>query len=89
MSISSGCHLLFGPSAYDVSIGPSFWELTNRARALENQFFVAAISPARNEKHNYVCYGHSMIVDPTGRILAEAGTEEEIVFYEIGRNFFF
>lgn len=65
-------------------MGPPYWELVHRARAVDNQFFVGLISPARNEQVEYVCYGHSMIIDPTGKVLAEAGNYEEIVFQEIG-----
>lgn len=81
-----GCDLLFFPAAFPISIGPQYWELLHRARAVDNQLFVAAILPARNEQANYVVYGHSMIIDPTGNVLAQADTEEEIVFYEIGLN---
>lgn len=54
---------MFCSAAYEKdSLGKPFWELIHRARAFDNQFFVAVTSPARNEKHNYVCYGHSMII---------------------------
>lgn len=74
------------PAAYPIDIGPTYWELIHRARAVDNQFFVAAISPARNETANYVVYGHSMIIDPIGSILTQAGITEEIVFSEIGKK---
>lgn len=75
---------MFFPAAFHVNAGPKFWELCHRARAIDNQFFVAAISPARNEQVKYVVYGHSMIIDPVGNILTKAGTTEEIIFQEIG-----
>lgn len=81
-----GCDLVLFPAAFHITTGPQYWELVHRARAIDNQFFVAAISPARNEQANYVVYGHSMIIDPIGNILAQANTSEEIVFYEIGKN---
>lgn len=81
-----GCDLVFFPAAFHISTGPQYWELVHRARAVDNQFFVAAISPARNEQANYVVYGYSMIIDPIGNILTQAGTSEEIIFYEIGKN---
>lgn len=76
---------MFFPAAYPLNVGSVHWELIHRARAVDNQLFVAAISPARNEKASYVVYGYSMIIDPIGNILAKAGTSEEIVFYEIGK----
>lgn len=45
---------------------------------------MAAISSARNDQVDYAVYGHSMIIDPLGKILAQAGTTEEIVFHELG-----
>lgn len=74
------------PAAFHISTGPQYWELVHRARAADNQFFVAAISPARNDNASYVVYGHSMIIDPIGTILAQAATNEEIVFHEIGES---
>lgn len=60
--------------------------MNQRARAVDNQFFVAAISPARKENVNYVVYGYSMIIDPCGNILTQAGHAEDIVCSEIGKN---
>ncbi|XP_037040597.1 omega-amidase NIT2-like [Bradysia coprophila] len=79
----NGCDLMFFPSAVHVTSGDQYWDLTNRARALDNQFYVAAISPARNEHAAYVVYGHSMIVGPDGFTLVRADAWEEIVFQEI------
>lgn len=80
------CDLIFIPAASLASVGPQYWELIHRARAVDNQLFVAVISPARNENASYVVYGHSMIIDPNGTILSQAGISEEIVFYEISKN---
>lgn len=87
----AGCDILFVPAAYDTDKNKSvtldyYWELVHRARAFDNQFFVAAISGARNENiKDYVLYGHTMIIDPFGRILKQAGTTEEIVYQELGK----
>lgn len=70
-------------NAYGKIDGEMFWHVVNRARALDNQFYVAAVCVARNEKNRIVAYGHSMIVDPFGRIISEAGEEEKIVYAEI------
>lgn len=82
----TGCDILFVPAAYDMGCGSAHWELIHRARSCGNQMFVAAISPARNEKHRYVIYGYSMVIDPNGEIKAKAGINEEILFYEIGAS---
>ena len=60
--------------------GPAHWELLQRGRAVDNQLFVAACSPARNETSGgYVAWGHSSIVNPWGNVIAKAGSKEEII----------
>ena len=63
--------------------GPAHWELLQRARAVDNQLFVAACSPARNESSGYVAWGHSTIVSPWGEVVATTGPEESVVFADI------
>lgn len=75
--------MVFFPSAFNTGCGDT-WEFIFRARALDNQLFVAAISPARDFNADYVAWGHSLIADPYGHIVAEADINEEIVFAEIG-----
>lgn len=78
-----GCDLMIFPAAFHITCGND-WNLIHPARALDNQMFVAAISPARNDQASYVVYGHSMIINPLGTVLAKADISEEIVFHEIG-----
>lgn len=74
-----GAKLVVVPGAFNMSSGPSFWELMMRTRAIDNQVYVAAASPARNLSSSYHAWGHSMIVNPWGTILAEADSSEEII----------
>jgi predicted amidohydrolase len=74
------------PSAFTVPTGQVHWEILLRARAIETQTYVLAAAQvgAHNEKR--VSYGHSMIVDPWGKILAELtgeGQEPEIAVADI------
>ena len=78
-----GIQVMVVPGAFNMVTGPAHWELTMRARAVDNQFYVAAASPARDENDKYVAYGHSMIVDPWGEVVQRAGTDEEIIMAEI------
>lgn len=78
--------LIIIPGAFNMTTGPAHWELLIRSRAVDNQLFVAAASPARNENLSYVAYGNSMIVDPWGNICSRAGEKEEIIYADINRD---
>lgn len=65
-----------------MTTGPLHWELLQRARATDNQLFVFAISPARNDS-GYIAWGHSQVTDPWGNVLAKAGHQEEIIYADI------
>lgn len=72
------------PAAFNMSTGPLHWHILAQARAIDNECFVIMCSPARDTvSGGYVAYGHSMIIDPMGKILCEAGEGEEIVYAEI------
>lgn len=47
-----------------MTTGPAHWELLQRARAIDNQLFVATCSPARNPDASYQAWGHSTVVSP-------------------------
>ncbi|GBM25775.1 Omega-amidase NIT2, partial [Araneus ventricosus] len=59
-----GCNLLVYPGAFNMTTGPAHWELLQRARAVDNQLYVATISPARDETASYHAWGHSTLVSP-------------------------
>ncbi|XP_055585438.1 uncharacterized protein LOC129738280 [Uranotaenia lowii] len=78
-----GCHLLIYPSLCDVETGRSQWQLLARARALDNQLFVAFCAPARDLKARLVSYGHSTIADPNGCIMGELDEQEGILVRDL------
>jgi len=67
-----GAELILVPSNFTATTGAAHWEVLLRARAIDNQLYIAA--PAQVGQHNpaYRSHGHSLIVDPWGIILAEA-----------------
>lgn len=69
-----GADYIIYPGAFNLTTGPLHWELLLRARALDNQCFVAGASQARNASASYQAWGHSSIVNPWGEV--EATTEE-------------
>lgn len=78
-----GVQLLVYPGAFNTTTGPAHWELLQKARAVDNQLFVATCSPANNPDASYSAHGHSMAVSPWGQILAAAGTGPQVVFANI------
>ncbi len=78
-----GAQLLIIPAAFNLTTGPAHWELLMRSRAVDNQLYVIAASPARNMEASYQAWGHSMIVDPWGTIIGEADEKEQILCTEL------
>ncbi|XP_313253.5 omega-amidase NIT2 [Anopheles gambiae] len=78
-----GCDMMIFPSAFDPYTGPLHWDLLGRARALDNQMFVALVSPARDPTTEYVAYGYSLMCDPWGRVLCRAKEEQELLITDI------
>lgn len=78
-----GAKLIFLPAQFNMKTGPAHWELSLRARAVDCQVFVAAAAAARYEGFDYECWGHSMLVDPYGIILAQADEKEQILYSQV------
>eukprot|EP00485_Elphidium_margaritaceum_P001345 CAMPEP_0202701160 /NCGR_PEP_ID=MMETSP1385-20130828/14271_1 /ASSEMBLY_ACC=CAM_ASM_000861 /TAXON_ID=933848 /ORGANISM="Elphidium margaritaceum" /LENGTH=301 /DNA_ID=CAMNT_0049358515 /DNA_START=119 /DNA_END=1024 /DNA_ORIENTATION=- len=80
----NNCSLLVYPAAFNTTTGPLHWRLLQRARATDNQLFVASCSPARNHhSKGYPVYGHSIITDPWGQVLNELDENTNILVQEI------
>lgn len=69
--------------AFNTTTGPVHWELLQRARAVDNQIFMATCSGANNPEASYSVHGHSMVVSPWGEILARAESDPKLVIAEI------
>lgn len=78
-----GAELIVFPAAFNTTTGPAHWKTLLRARAIDNQVFVAACSPARNPDSSYKAYGHSLVVNPWGEVIEEAPKEETTMSVEI------
>jgi len=79
-----GAFAVVYPGAFNMTTGPLHWELLARARAVDNQVWVAMCSPARElESTGYVAWGESMVVDPNGLVMEKAGSGEETVMVEL------
>ena len=78
-----GAQVLFVPAAFTVPTGRDHWAVLLRARAIENSCYVVAIGQVGHHYGDRHTYGHSMIIDPWGSIIAEAGEEPGVIVGDI------
>ena len=79
----AGASFLAIPSAFTRQTGEAHWHVLQRARAIENGCFVFAAAQGGRHENGRETFGHSLVVDPWGRILAEGGTEPGVIVAEI------
>jgi predicted amidohydrolase len=79
----AGATMLAVPSAFTKQTGEAHWHVLNRSRAIENGSFVFAAAQGGRHENGRETFGHSLIVDPWGRVLAEGGAEPGVVMAEI------
>jgi deaminated glutathione amidase len=75
----AGAEIMTLPAAFTRQTGEAHWEVLLRARAIENGAFVIAAAQAGLHEDGRETFGHSMIIDPWGRVLASAGGTGEAV----------
>ncbi len=79
----AGSSFLAVPSAFTRQTGEAHWHVLNRARAIENGAFVLAAAQGGRHENGRETFGHSLVVDPWGRILAEGGSEPGVILARI------
>ena len=79
----AGASFLSIPSAFTRQTGEAHWHTLVRARAIENGTFVFAAAQGGKHENGRETFGHSLIVDPWGRIMAEGDTEPGVILAEI------
>ncbi len=79
----TGASFITIPSAFTQKTGEAHWHTLMRARAIETGCFVFAAAQGGKHENGRETYGHSLIVDPWGTILAEGGTEPGVVLAQI------
>jgi predicted amidohydrolase len=79
----AGSSFLAIPSAFTRQTGEAHWHVLVRARAIENGCFVFAAAQGGAHENGRETYGHSLIVDPWGRILAEGGVEPGVILAKV------
>jgi nitrilase len=77
------CDLIAVPAAFTYTTGQAHWELLLRARAVENQCYVVAPAQGGVHENGRRTWGHSMVVDPWGEVLAMRAEGEGVVMAEL------
>jgi len=79
----AGASFLAIPSAFTRQTGEAHWHVLMRARAIENGSFVFAAAQGGKHEDGRETFGHSLVVDPWGTVIAEGGTEPGVVLADI------
>jgi len=82
-----GAELVFVPSNFTAPTGEAHWSVLLRARAIENQFYVAAPAQVGQHHPKYRSYGHTLAVDPWGRVLCETAVGNGLSFADIDLDY--
>jgi nitrilase len=78
--------LIMVPSAFTATTGRAHWETLLRARAIENLAYVLAPAQGGRHANGRATHGHSMLIDPWGRILAERAEGPGVLFGDLDAN---
>lgn len=79
----AGAELIMIPSAFTKTTGEAHWHVLNRARAIETGSFVISPCAIGAIDGGGESYGHSLIVNPWGEVLADAGTHSGVVHVKV------
>jgi predicted amidohydrolase len=79
----AGCGLLAVPAAFTQVTGEAHWHVLQRARAIETGSYVISAAQGGHHENGRDTYGHSIIIDPWGAVIAEAGQAPCIILAEI------
>ena len=75
LTADAGAMMIIVPAAFNMTTGPAHWELSFRARAMDNQVFMAGCSQARQET-GYISYGNSIVTSPWGDVITRMDEKE-------------
>jgi len=79
----AGVEVVTAPACFTRQTGEAHWHVLQRARAIENGAYMISAAQAGQHEDGRETYGHSLIVDPWGKVLADAGTNLGLIFAEI------
>ena len=79
----AGAEIICIPAAFTKKTGEAHWHILNRARAIENGVFVIAPCSIGKVPGGGEAYGHSLVINPWGKVIADGGTEPGIIYATI------
>jgi predicted amidohydrolase len=79
----AGASFIAIPSAFTQQTGEAHWHILTRARAIENGCFIFAAAQGGRHEHGRETFGHSIVVDPWGHVIAEGGSEPGVIMADI------
>ena len=87
MTVNDGAKVIFVPAAFNMTTGPAHWELSFRARALDNQIYMVGCAPARDITAGYISWGHSIVTNPWGAVVDMLDEKEGILLAELDMGY--
>ena len=75
----AGAEVLAVPAAFTRQTGTVHWKALLQARAIENGAYVVAPATCGEHRGGHQTFGHAMVIDPNGQVLAEAGESPEVI----------
>ena len=78
-----GAHIVFLPAAFNITTGSQHWDTLIKARALDNQMYIAACAPARDLNASFITWSHSCVATPWGEYCAAADSRKTIIYADI------
>ena len=86
LMVDQGAEVIIVPAAFNMTTGPLHWELMFRQRAVDNQVYTLGAAPARDLNVGYHSWGHSIAVDPWGKVLMEMEEKPDVKIVELDLN---
>jgi len=77
----AGCKIIFNSSAFTERTGKEHWHSLNRVRAFENQLYIISTNQSGHNAEGVKYYGHSIAVDPWGKIVTEGPSDGDVILY--------
>jgi predicted amidohydrolase len=78
-----GAKIILVPAAFNMSTGPAHWQTMFKSQALNNQIYALGTAPARDDSASYKSWGHTIAVDPWGRIISELDEKKGVLITEL------